>query len=214
MVCEWASLAHKLCCEQVSLARSPRRPVDNARGVPACSAHTHARTRTAARTHAPRRTQVLDAELALVVLHAVERHVGPAAVAVHDAEAVALGLPRKREHLLGLVGQLQHLCPLVSVRACACVCWCGGGVERGSGVPRAPTAWLPCTQLTPRAAQNPDGCTREPAIQTHDTTHADTPTHTPTQAHPHKHTHTSTHTHARTSMGMAFSRMLNSSKPV
>mmetsp|Transcript_25661 Transcript_25661/g.45687 ORF Transcript_25661/g.45687 Transcript_25661/m.45687 type:complete len:478 (-) Transcript_25661:347-1780(-) len=43
------------------------------------------------------------------VLHRVKRHVGARAVAVHNHEAVALGLPSKGDNLLALVGQLHHL---------------------------------------------------------------------------------------------------------
>jgi hypothetical protein len=52
---------------------------------------------------------VLDAQLALIILHAVEADVGAATVSVHNGKAVALGLPRKGQHLLSLVGQLKDL---------------------------------------------------------------------------------------------------------
>ncbi len=55
-------------------------------------------------------TQVLDAQLAPVVPHAVEADVGTAAVTVHNGKAVTLGLPGKGQHLLSLVGQLKDLC--------------------------------------------------------------------------------------------------------
>lgn len=54
-------------------------------------------------------TQVLDAQLALLVPHAVEADVGAPAVAVHNGKAVPLGLPGKGQHLFSLVGQLKHL---------------------------------------------------------------------------------------------------------
>jgi hypothetical protein len=44
----------------------------------------------------------------ILVDHRVERHIRPRAVAVDHREAVALGLPRERDDLLVLVGQLQH----------------------------------------------------------------------------------------------------------
>jgi hypothetical protein len=40
-------------------------------------------------------TQVLDAQLALVVLHAVEADIGAPTVTMHNGKAVALGLPRE-----------------------------------------------------------------------------------------------------------------------